>query len=73
MRPDIATTVSKLQRRTSSPRKEDINAYKDLLRYLSGTIDLGILFRRDPAKGLKGFVDSLYANAEYRKSTKGYI
>ena len=73
MRPDIATIVSKLQRRTSSLRKEDINAYKELLRYLLGTINLSIPFRRDPTKGLKGFVDSLYANAEHRKSTEGYI
>jgi hypothetical protein len=73
MRPNIITTVSKLQQRTSSPRKEDINIYKDLLRYLSSIINLSIPFRRDPAKGLKGFVDSLYANVEYRKSTKGYI
>jgi hypothetical protein len=65
--------VSKLQRRNKSPRKEDTNAYKDLLRYLSGTINLRILFRRDLTRGLEGFVDSLYADAERGKSTEAYI
>jgi hypothetical protein len=73
MRPDIAAAVSKLQRRNKSPRKEDLNAFKDLLRYLSGTTDLSIPFGRDLTKGLKGFVDSLYANTKRGKSTKAYI
>jgi hypothetical protein len=73
MRLDIAAAVSKLQRRNKSPRKEDLNAFKDLLRYLSGTTDLSIPFRRDLTKGLKGFVNSLYTNTKRRKSTKAYI
>jgi hypothetical protein len=73
MRLDIIAAVSKLQRRNKSPRKEDLNAFKDLLRYLSGITNLSILFRRDLTKGLKGFVDSLYADAKRGKSTKAYI
>jgi hypothetical protein len=73
MRPDIAAPVLKLQRRNKSPRKEDANAYKDLLRYLSGTINLRIPFRRDPTRGLEGFVDSSYADTERGKSTEAYI
>jgi hypothetical protein len=65
--------MSKLQRRNKSPRKEDLNTFKDLLRYLSGITDLSIPFRRDPTKGLKGFVNSSYANAKRGKSTKAYI
>jgi hypothetical protein len=62
-----------LQRRNKSPRKEDLNTFKDLLRYLLGITDLGIPFRRDLTKGLEGFVDSLYADAKRGKSTEAYI
>jgi hypothetical protein len=73
IRLDITAPVSKLQRRNKSPRKEDTNVYKDLLRYLLGTIDLRILFRRDLTRGLEGFVDSLYANTKRSKSTEADI
>ncbi|OKO98596.1 Retrovirus-related Pol polyprotein from transposon TNT 1-94 [Penicillium subrubescens] len=73
MRPDIASAVSKLQRRSGSPREADMLAYRDLLQYLAGTIDLGIPFGRDPTKGLEGYVDSSYGDAEDGKSTEAYI
>jgi hypothetical protein len=56
--PDIASAVSKLQRRSGSLREADIVACRDLLQYLASTIDLGILFGRDPTKGLEGYIDS---------------
>jgi hypothetical protein len=73
MRLDITAAMLKLQRRNKSPRKEDLNTFKDLLRYLLGITDLSIPFRRDLTKGLEGFVDSLYTNAKRGKSTKAYI
>ena len=73
IRLDITAPVLKLQRRNKSLQKEDTNIYKDLLRYLSGTINLRILFGRDLTRGLEGFVDSLYADAKRNKSTKAYI
>ncbi|KAI2785827.1 hypothetical protein POX_h09588 [Penicillium oxalicum] len=73
MRPDIAATVSKLQRRNAHPRKDDMVAYKVLLQYLAGTTNLGIPFGKEPSKGLEGFVDSSYADAEDGKSTEAYI
>jgi hypothetical protein len=42
-RPEIALAVNKLQRRTLAPRQEDINTIKQLIRYLKGTMNLGIL------------------------------
>lgn len=56
--------------RTETPRKEDDAAYRDLLQYFAGTITLGIPFGRDPTKGLEGFVDASYADAEDSKSTE---
>jgi hypothetical protein len=73
MRPDVTCIVSKLQRRTGSPRKEDDTIYRDLLQYFASIIILGIPFRRDPTKGLEGFVDASYADAEDSKSTEAYI
>jgi hypothetical protein len=73
IRPDIASAISKLQRRSGSLRKTDILAYRDLLQYLASTIDLGILFGRDPTKGLEGYVNSLYSDTEDSKSTEAYI
>jgi len=70
MRPDIAAVVSKLQRRSAFLRELDMSAYRDLLQYLAGTINLGILFGRDLSRGLEGYVDSSYANAEDGKSTE---
>jgi reverse transcriptase-like protein len=73
MRPDIASTVSKLQRRASAPRRDDFLAFRDLLKYLAGTIQLGLPFGSDPSRLLEGFVDSSYADAEDGKSTEAYI
>ncbi|EPS31296.1 hypothetical protein PDE_06251 [Penicillium oxalicum 114-2] len=60
-------------RRNAYPRKDDMVAYKVLLQYLAGTTNLGILFGKEPLKGLEGFVDLSYADAEDRKSTEVYI
>jgi hypothetical protein len=62
-----------LQRRTGTLRKEDDAVYRDLLQYFASIIILGILFGRDPTKGLKGFVDASYADTEDSKSTEVYI
>ena len=46
-RPNIVVAVNKLQRRVSAPRQEDIDALKQLIRYLKGTKNLGILLGRN--------------------------
>ncbi|KAI2787042.1 hypothetical protein POX_f07397 [Penicillium oxalicum] len=56
-----------------TPEKDDMVAYKVLLQYLAGTTNLGIPFGKEPSKGLEGFVDSSYADAEDGKSTEAYI
>jgi hypothetical protein len=71
-RPDIAVAVNKLQRRTSAPRKEDVEALKQLIRYLKGTKSLGILLSKD-ANGdneLIGYMDALYQDCDDRKARK---
>lgn len=72
-RPDIAYGVNALQRRTSQPRKEDLDAVKHTLRYLKGTQQLGIPLGIQPKDGLIGFVDASYGGAEDSYSTEGWI
>jgi hypothetical protein len=72
-RPDISLAVNKLQRQTSNPRDCDFHAVKRVLRYLRGTLDLGIVFGSDPSQGLIGFVDASHADIEDSKSTEAYV
>ena len=48
-RPDIAFAVQKLSRHLQDPRAEDWSAGKRVLRYLAGTTELGIIYRRHRA------------------------
>jgi transposase InsO family protein len=77
-RPDIAYTVSALSQHCSKPTEDHENAKKHLLRYLRGTVDVGITYSGLPWSygvrhpPLAGFSDSDYANGEDRKSVTGY-
>ncbi|KAL2243405.1 UNVERIFIED_CONTAM: Retrovirus-related Pol polyprotein from transposon TNT 1-94 [Sesamum indicum] len=74
-RPDIAYAISCLSRYMSNPGTPHWEALKYLLRYLRGTIDIGITFSRNyDYIQLVGFVDSNYANdRDSRKSTTSYV
>ncbi|KAK8936149.1 hypothetical protein KSP39_PZI013475 [Platanthera zijinensis] len=61
-RPDIAQAVSVVSRYMGNPGRQHWEAVKWILRYLKGTPDVGLLFRRSKDVGaLEGFVDSDYA------------
>ena len=47
-RPDIGYITQYLSQANKNPTQRDWNAAKRVLRYLKGTKDLGIVFRRDP-------------------------
>lgn len=77
-RPDIAFTVSK---HNADPRKGHLRAAKRVVRYLKGTMNMGLTFGREtnwmsrdpPPYGLLGFADSNFAgDPEDRKSVMGY-
>ena len=71
-RPDIAYAVGMLARFSSKPNQSHWTAVKRVLRYLKGTIDIGILYRGDA--GVLGYSDADYAgDADDRKSTSGYL
>lgn len=70
-RPDIADAVSKLCRYSSNPTSMHWVAAKHVLRYLSGSADLRIVFKKGAFK-LVGWTDASYAdNLEDGTSTCG--
>ncbi|CAM8893625.1 unnamed protein product [Rhodiola kirilowii] len=69
--PDLAFSVSVLSRFMSNPRNAHWTAMKYLLKYIAGTQNLGLVYKKyEPKIELKGYVDSDYAsNKDTRKST----
>ena len=57
----------------SNPGKPYYEAMKWILRYLRGTTEKCLTFRRDELK-LEGYVDSDFAGeVDHRRSTTGYV
>lgn len=75
-RPDISHAVSMVSRYMHNPGKEHWQAVRWILRYLHGTVDVGLRFERNKTSGqhLVGYVDSDYAgDLDKRRSTTGYV
>ena len=75
-RPDISHAVSMVSRYMHNPGKGHWQAVKWILRYIQGTVDIGLKFEKDRnvGKHLVGYVDSDYAgDLDKRRSTTGYV
>ncbi|XP_060190426.1 secreted RxLR effector protein 161-like [Lycium barbarum] len=75
-RPDIAQAVNVVSRFISNPGKTHWEAIKWILRYLKGSSNVGLTFRRMRNEGFStlGYVDSDCAgDLDRRRSTTGYI
>jgi transposase InsO family protein len=74
-RPDLAAAVSLLSRYLSDPKEEHWIGVKRLLRYLCGTVSLGLLFNAEHGMDkLVGYSDADYASdKDSRKSVTGYV
>lgn len=72
--PDISWIVSKLSQKLSNPKMEHLIAAKHVLRYLKGTIDYDLCFKKhDNELNLIAYCDSDWAcSVEDRRSTTGY-
>ena len=76
-RPDIGFAVGLVSRYMSEPRVSHMKAARRILRYLKGSIDYGILFRRD-SEG-KEVTVTCFSDADWcgdkedRRSTTGYF
>ncbi|GLC47151.1 hypothetical protein PLESTB_000600200 [Pleodorina starrii] len=74
-RPDISQAVGVLTRHMSAPGKEHWKAGKEVVRYLAGTADYGLVFGGDRVgEGLLGYSDADHAGCvDTRRSTSGVV
>ena len=71
-RPDVTYSVGVLSRFMHRPTMHHFGAARRVLRYLAGTKNYGICFRKTKDFSLQGFTDSDWAGSiEDRKSTSG--
>jgi hypothetical protein len=61
-RPDIAFVVNYLSRHSAAPTMHHWNDIKNILRYLVGTIDLGLYFQKNQDSKLIGYADVGYVS-----------
>lgn len=73
-RPDIAYAVGVMSRYMQSPKKPHLDAARRILRYVKGTIDYGLLYKRGEDCKLVGYCDADYVgDHDTRRSTTGYV
>lgn len=73
-RPDIAQAVSVVSRFNANPNTTHLTAVKRILRYLKGTLTLGLKYQRTETGTLVGYSDADWAgDQDDRRSTTGNI
>ena len=73
-RPDLAYSVGVLSRYSHNPSEIHCNLVKRVLRYVAGTLDTGLTFRKSSGDDLIGYSDSDFAGLkDTRHSTGGYV
>nr|AAM74357.1 Putative retroelement [Oryza sativa Japonica Group] len=65
-RPDIAFAVNLLARFSSAPTKRHWNGVKQIFRYLRGTQDLGLFFRKNQDLTMAGYADAGYLSDPHK-------
>ncbi|WVZ70679.1 LOW QUALITY PROTEIN: hypothetical protein U9M48_019322 [Paspalum notatum var. saurae] len=72
-RPDIAYAVQQVCLHMHAPREPHLAALKRILRYIRGTLDLGLLLRPSASPDLVVYSDADWAGCpDTHKSTSGY-
>ncbi|KAE9587483.1 putative RNA-directed DNA polymerase [Lupinus albus] len=73
-RPDIMYAVCLISRYMERPTELHLKAAKRVFRYLKGTTDFGIFYKKSEGPILTGFTDSDYAgDVDDRRSTSGHV
>ncbi|GLU09096.1 hypothetical protein SLE2022_259720 [Rubroshorea leprosula] len=73
-RPDIMHAVSLISRYMESPKEMHLLAAKRILRYLKGTVEYGLFYKKGEKSDMFGFTNSDFArDVDDRKSTSGYV
>ena len=71
-RPDIMFNVCMCARFQANPKESHISAVKRIMRYLLGTINLGLWYPKNSFYNLIGYSDSDFAGCKIdKKSTSG--
>ena len=71
---DIMYAVSVISRYMECPIEIHLLDAKRILRYLQGSKEFGLFFKKGEKSDLFGFTDSDYAgDSNYWKSTSGYV
>jgi hypothetical protein len=74
IRPDIAFAVNCLSRHSAASIMCHWNGIKNILRYLNGTIDLGLFFQRNQESDLIGYADADYlSNPQNGRSQTKFV
>jgi hypothetical protein len=73
-RPDLMFAVNLIARFMEHPVETHLMAAKRIMRYIRGTLKLGILYKRGKQAELIAYSDSDYGgDVDDRKSTSGYV
>jgi hypothetical protein len=73
-RPDISYAVSALSQFLEDPGLSHYNAAEQVFRYISGTRELGLTFKKQPEAKLKAYVDADWGNCLItRRSVTGWV
>lgn len=73
-RPDIARSVGIVSRFMEEPAYSHWKALKRILRYIQGTLSMGMFYSKDEEYRLVGYSDSDWCgDVDDRKSTSGYL
>ncbi|XP_068641911.1 secreted RxLR effector protein 161-like [Aristolochia californica] len=72
--PNIMFVVSLINRFMDCPTELHFQVAKRILRYLKGTIDFGVFYKKEESEELIAFTDSDYdEELDERKNTSGYV
>ena len=73
-RPDIAFAVNLLARHSADPTRHHWTGVKCILRYLNGTKDLGLFFKKNHDPSMIGYTDAGYLSDPHNgKSQTGFV
>ena len=73
-RPDIAFSVNLLARYSSTPTRRHWKGIQHILRYLSGTTDMGLFYSNKSKEKLLGYADAGYLSDPHKaRSQTGYV
>ncbi|KAM0018090.1 putative RNA-directed DNA polymerase [Helianthus debilis subsp. tardiflorus] len=73
-RPDLCYPVSLLSRFMQEPKEQHLKAVKQILRYIKGTKEHGIIYKRQGGCKITGYSDSSFGvNTDKGKGTTGLV